>query len=55
MYICKYIYIYIYIYKYVYERETSVCLCCTTTIKQKTQSLFDEFRILLILSHIYNT
>ena len=29
--------------KYIYEQETSVCMCCTVTIKQKRQSLFDEF------------
>ena len=37
-----YIYIYIYIY-ILYEQETSVCTYCTVTIKQKRQSLFDEF------------
>ena len=30
-------------YVCMYEQETSVCMCCTVTIKQKTQSLFDEF------------
>ena len=37
---------------YIYEQETSVCKCCTVTIKQKIQSLYDEFRVLLILSHV---
>ena len=30
-------------YMYTYERETSLSMCCATTIKQKTQSLLDEF------------
>ena len=33
----------------IYEQETSACMCCTVTIKQKTQSLFDEF------SYSFNT
>ena len=37
------------IYIYIYEQETSVCICCTVAIKQKTQSLFDEF------SYFFNT
>ena len=28
---------------YIYGQETSVCMCCTVTIKQKAQSLFDDF------------
>ena len=47
-----YIFNYIYIYIYIYERETSVSMCYTITVKQKTQRLFDDFRILLILSHM---
>ena len=47
-----YAYICIYAYIYIYEQETSVCKCCTVTIKQKIQSLYDEFRVLLILSHV---
>ena len=27
---------------YTYEQEISLCMCYTVTIKQKTQSLFDE-------------
>ena len=43
MYIYTYIYyVYMYIY-YIYEYETNVYMCCTVKIKQKTQSLFDEF------------
>ena len=38
-----YIHIYIYIYIHIHEQETSVCMCYTVAIKQKTQSLFDEF------------
>ena len=44
---------YIYVYMYIYAQETSVCICCTeTTKKQKKQSLFDEFYILLVLSYV---
>ena len=47
IYIYNIIYIYIiYIYIYyiiLYEQETSVCMWCTVKIKQKAQSLFDEF------------
>ena len=34
---------------YIYERETSVYMCYTITIKQKIQSVFDEF------SYSFNT
>ena len=38
-----YIYINIYIYIYIYEQESNVCMRCAVKIKQKTQSLFDQF------------
>ena len=35
------------------EQETSVCMCCIVKIKQKNNVCLTNFRILLILSHIY--
>ena len=37
---------------YIHEQETSVCMCYTVAIKQKTQSLFDEFSYSFNFSHV---